>query len=260
MRGKQSKTRPYIGISANTMDPTRNRRFYIGKALQYAEQEMLDWVWEFGGMPIMLPVMGTGMTETEMAEQLDGLVLSGGMDVSPTFYGEEPRRAEWAGHPHRDEHEFGLFREFASRDKPVLGICRGHQVINVALGGSLYQDIIEDGVVDKLHRDPEPYDLLRHDMHIVEGTRLFDLYARTDAVVNSVHHQAIRRLADGLTVMATSDDNLIEAFEHTGYRYLVGVQWHPEWVNGDREDEGLLSSEPLFRDFIENASASHLAP
>ncbi len=248
--------RPCIAVSANTMAPTRDRRFYIGKALQYSEAEMLQWVFGYGGLPVILPVLAPDQPEEEydnLAARFDALVLTGGEDISPTFYGESARRPEWAGDPQRDRWEMGLLRAFVRQHKPVLGICRGLQLINVAFGGSLFQDVVEDGAVARLHRDPEPYDLLRHTIHIEPGCYLHQLYGVLEGVVNTVHHQAIRALGEGLTPLARSDDGLIEAIQGEGSDYLVGVQWHPEWINGDRIAEGCLSPQPLFADFMRRA-------
>ena len=201
-------------------------------------------------MPVVVPVLGHGKNEELVAAKLDGLVLSGGVDVSPRNYGEHPRRPEWAGEPRRDEHEIGLLKAFAARDKPVLGICRGLQLMNVAFGGSLHQDVLEDGAVEQIHRDPEQYDLLTHALHIVRPSYLYDLYQATDVLVNSVHHQAIRELAPGLEAMARSGDGLVEAIRHQEHSFVLGVQWHPEWVSPTREADGILTSAPLFQDFI----------
>jgi len=235
------------------MAPIWDRRFYIGKALQYAEAGMLEWIWQFGGVPAMLPVLNPPARAAEVARHYEGLVLSGGVDVSPQWYGEEARRPEWAGDPERDAWEIALLEAFIAEHKPVLGICRGHQVINVAMGGSLHQDLIEDGVVDALHRDPEPYDQLRHAAHIVPGSWLHGVYGVEDVVINTVHHQAIRQLGRDLEVMARSDDGVIEAVRLTRADWVIGVQWHPEWVSDVDEAEGVLSSTPLFESFLARA-------
>lgn len=235
------------------MEPQWNRRFYIGKALQYAEQSMIEWVSRQGGLPIVLPVLPSDGDIEDLADQVDGLLLSGGSDVSPTFYGEEARRPEWAGDPVRDWFEIRLTRTFLARDKPVLGICRGHQVLNVAMGGSLYQDIFEDGVVTRLHRDPEPYDKLNHEIHIDRPSFLYDIYSVERGRVNTVHHQAIRHLGADLEVMAHSDDGVVEAIRHPHRRYVIGVQWHPEWIDEEQVSEGFLSPRPLMVSFLETA-------
>lgn len=248
------RQRPVVGVSANTLPPEHNRSLYIGKATQYAEEQMLEWIWTHGGIPVVVPVVGHGENEDLVAMRLDGLVLSGGVDIAPRYYGEQPRRPEWAGDPRRDEHEMGLLRAFAARDKPVLGICRGLQLMNVAFGGALHQDALEDGAVDATHRDPEQYDLLTHAMSIARPSYLYELYQRSDVLVNSVHHQAIRDLAPGMEAMAHSSDGLVEAIRHRDYSFVVGVQWHPEWVSPQREADGILSSAPLFEDFIARAA------
>jgi putative glutamine amidotransferase len=251
-----ARDRPRIGVSANVMAPRYDRRFYVGKALQYAEEGMLDWIWREGGLPLVLPVVG----DTDVAgfvEHLDGLLLSGGEDVSPELYDQRVRRPEWAGNPRRDRFELALFEAFAARDRPILGVCRGHQVLNVALGGTLHQDLVEDGRVTDPHRDPVRYCRLRHDVRLRRPGYLFDLYGVEGAAVNTVHHQAVDVLGDDLEVLAESHDGLVEAVRHRSLRWAVGVQWHPEWILESDVAEGLLAPGPLMQEFLAAASAPH---
>lgn len=153
------------------------------------------------------------------------LLLTGGIDVSPALYGEQPSPDCGATDRRRDEFELGLLREALERDMPVLAICRGHQLLNVAFGGSLLQHI-ESGA----HEDDEERVSAQHDVDLVPGTRLHGVYGRDRIRVNSRHHQAVtpERLGKGLTVSATTDDGLIEGVESDAHTWVVGVQWHPE--------------------------------
>jgi putative glutamine amidotransferase len=183
-------------------------------------------------------------------DALDGLVLQGGADVSPKSYGETPLNPMWAGDEVRDQYEIELFHEFVTQGKPVFGICRGHQLINVALGGSLYQDIATQCPDKGSHRDETRYDSHFHEMRIQPNTWLARVYPNLGvARVNTIHHQAIKHLGEGLVVEATSEpDGIVEAIRWEGHSFVVGVQWHPEFL--DPGDPTLIDSKPLLRAFL----------
>jgi putative glutamine amidotransferase len=234
------------------------RAIFKGKTLVYAEQSILNYVMLDGDLAYMVPTAGVfdgrrTVSLGQLADDLDGLVLQGGSDVAPESYGEEPIDPRWTGDRVRDLYESELMMAFMQRDKPVLGICRGLQLINVALGGTLYQDITTQ-VPDTLdHRDWHIYDECVHDVDIVPGSELAALYGTHRGSVTSVHHQAIKDLAPGLVVDATSTvDGIIEAVRRPrtapGDPYIVGVQWHPEFQE-DRLDS-LLDARVLMRDFL----------
>jgi putative glutamine amidotransferase len=178
-----------------------------------------------------------------------------GADVWPGSYGEEPLRPEWAGDKVRDAYEIALVRAFAEAGKPVFGICRGLQLINVAHGGSLWQDIATQKPGAKRHRDADAYDLNFHEVDILPGTRLAQLLGGAGRhTTNSVHHQGIKRLAEGFVVEAVSpDDEVIEAIRHTGRAWVSAVQWHPEF---HRSDLGVIDDSPLLTDFLDAARAA----
>ncbi|MGC8932607.1 MAG: gamma-glutamyl-gamma-aminobutyrate hydrolase family protein [Candidatus Methanodesulfokora sp.] len=183
----------------------------------------------------------------EIADSLDGLVLSGGDDVDPRFYGELPRDVG-SIEPIRDETEIKLIREFRRRDKPVMGICRGAQVINVSMGGTLIQDIKTEvsGAIKHWwsRRESEvPYWHPTHRVRIDRDSMLFNIIGNEVIWVNSFHHQAIKRVGSGLKAVAWSDDGIIEAVE-AEKGFLLGIQWHPEGM----EDE---PSRRIFKSFVE---------
>jgi putative glutamine amidotransferase len=188
----------------------------------------------------------------DYAERLDALVLEGGSDLWPGSYRETPLQERWSGDRIRDEYEQALLRAFAARGKPVLGVCRGLQLMNVALGGTLYQDIDTQRPGPIRHRDAAVYDRNFHEVEFVEGTRLAAIHAGTvRAKVNSVHHQAIKELAPGLVVEARSPvDGLIEAIRRPGDGFMAAVQWHPEF---HRREEGTLDDAPMLNDFLDAA-------
>lgn len=154
-----------------------------------------------------------------------GLLLTGGVDVDPTLYGEQPHPETGASNRPRDDFELALLREALDRDLPVLAICRGHQLLNVAFGGSLLQHIESDA-----HVEDEARLSAQHDAALIAGTRLHAIYGTEDIRVNSRHHQAVTpdRAAPGLTVSATTPDGLVEGLESPDHAWVVGVQWHPE--------------------------------
>jgi putative glutamine amidotransferase len=247
-------TRPKIGISACFFHADPARPIFTGKTLQYVEQSIAHWVQSQGALALLIPspdgdTRRGDVTLDHYAELLDGLVLEGGSDMWPGSYGKEPLRPEWTGDRVRDAYETALLRAFVARGKPVLGICRGLQVLNVAYGGTLYQDITLQRPGALMHRNAQLYDRNHHEIEFVAGTRLAALYpGLATAVVNSVHHQAIKDLAAGFAVEARAPDGVIEAIRHAGPGYVAAVQWHPEFHVGDNDH--LLPGAPLLADFL----------
>jgi putative glutamine amidotransferase len=176
---------------------------------------------------------------------LDGLLLQGGTDIEPKRYQETPISPAWPGDPLRDAFEFELLEHWLPSGKPVLGICRGHQLLNVALGGTLYQDLPSQRPAHPAHDIPEKYCALEHSVRLLEHSWLASLYGLRQARVNSAHHQAIKMLAPGMQTEALSDDGLIEAFRDPAHRFLVALQWHPEFHVGE-----LLDPTPMMREFV----------
>lgn len=240
-----------IGVSARFFRRAPVESGLRDKSLLYLEQSMAHWLMTREALPLMIPSLGAAATVTadRYARGLDGLVLQGGVDVSPVMYGETPLSDDWSGDPVRDAYELELLNAFIARGKPVLGICRGAQLINIALGGSLFQDIPTQ-LPDALpHRDLELFDRLRHEVLIEPGSRLAHLYRGTTRMrTNSLHHQSVKRLGKGLAVEAVTADGVIEAIRSTGPDYLFGVQWHPEFHPPD--EPGLLPGEPILDDFL----------
>jgi len=246
-----------IGISARLMhDPPPELGFH-NKRLQYLEQSIAHWIIRHGALAFMVPAVDAESVRVERAlsigcyvDSLDGLVLQGGADVAPSSYGQEPIDPRWQGDPVRDRYELGLLREFVRQRKPVIGICCGCQLLNVAFGGTLYQDIATQVPHAHAHVDHDLYDNLYHEVTLMPGSALDALYpAERTLKVTSIHHQAIDRLGDGLMVEArSSEDGIVEAVAWQGPGYARGLQWHPEF-HGDRET--LLASSPVMLDFLE---------
>lgn len=240
-----------IGLSACFFHADPDRPIFTGKTLLYVEQSMIHWVARGGALVYPVPTApdpGPGIEQ--WVDDLDGLVLHGGSDVAPVTYGEDPIRPEWSGDAIRDRYELELVNGFLDAGKPVLGICRGIQVLNVARGGTLYQDLIAQEATERVHRDPVAYDHNEHEIDIVEGSCLATLVGGSGIHrVNSVHHQAVKDVGDGLVVEARSaDDGVVEAVRLEGETWCVGVQWHPEFVRPG--DDHLLDDRPVRAEFL----------
>ncbi|NOY62678.1 MAG: type 1 glutamine amidotransferase [Gammaproteobacteria bacterium] len=259
-----------IGLSSCFFHPDPQRNIFKGKTLLYMEQSMANWVLRHNALPVLLPPPTSNVPIEKIIDQIDGLLLQGGDDVAPQSYDATALRPEWQGDAIRDRYEIELIKRCARKNRPVLGICRGIQIINVAFGGSLYQDLNTELPKTKVHRNPGLYDKLSHQISINENSRLQTLYdGVTHAMVNSIHHQGIKQLADDFVVEARSaEDGVIEAIRYQPKNndannrvqrrhqkaapYLFGVQWHPEFICDDNngDNRSLLAAAPIMNDFI----------
>ena len=221
----EAKPRPLIGISANTADIDLTlRRVYC------------DQIVRAGGVPMVLPPVDDAEVLINMLEGIDGLVLTGGADYNPLWYGEQPEKELHTINSTRDLPELLLTRLAFNRQIPILGICRGVQTMAIALGGNLVQDL----KTPLKHSQDAPRSEATHSVTIAEGSTLYGLYGQ-ETFVNSFHHQAVKDCGSHLHVVATAPDGVIEAVESTEQKALMGVQWHPEWMG----DEGLKLFEWL---------------
>ncbi|MCC7058793.1 MAG: type 1 glutamine amidotransferase [Burkholderiaceae bacterium] len=245
-----------IGLSARLMHKPPAELGFRNRTLQYLEQTIAHWIMAHGALVLMIPTLSTsaelsrrGVSVRAYVRELDGLVLQGGADVCPRSYGKQPMRAEWAGDIERDRYEMELMHEFMVQGKPVLGICRGAQLMNVALGGTLFQDIATQCPQAIAHVDPVLYDELCHEISFEADSRIRSLYENLEvARVTSIHHQAVDRLGSDLVVDARSTrDGIIEAIRWRGAGYAMGLQWHPEFHD---RGKNLLDSSPIVLDFL----------
>lgn len=225
--------KPLIGITGDVEE--RDGRVYI-----YVDHRYGKLVEESGGIPVLIhPTRSV----KDIVSRINGLLLSGGEDIHPRYYGEEPGYPMTLSPDMRTEFELSLLRESAAAGTPILGICHGMQLINVAFGGTLYQDLpvqIEGAANHKLGDK-------RHGVLIEEGSLLLKAVGKREIDVTSTHHQAVREPGSSLRVCARSHDGIIEAIELPGHPFLIGVQWHPE----KDPDE---NSSRLFNSFILSSS------
>ena len=197
-----------------------------------------------GGLPVILTPTADEEYIDKMIEMCDGFVFTGGHDVSPELYGEE--KLDCVGpNPLRDEFETLLLPKVLDRDMPVFAICRGMQLLNVILGGNLYQDIPTFCPSDLEHRMGEASDKVIHEIDIVKDTPLAKITGQTHIHINSYHHQAIKNLGKGLKVAAFATDGIIESLYMPDKKFVLAVQWHPERISKNHEEE-----MQLFKEFV----------
>ena len=198
-------------------------------------QAYIDAVTRAGGEPVLLE-QATDLDSAKAAlDTVDALILTGGEDVDPSYYNEEPDPMLEEPNPARDTSDYWMMTAALDEDFPTLATCRGMQVMNVVCGGTLYQDLPTQFDSDIQHRDPELVDFTYHDVTIEDGSLLAQIMGAGKLNVNSWHHQGIKTVGEGLTVTARSDDGLVEALEMQDKTFMLGVQFHPEWrvVEGD---------------------------
>ena len=223
---------PVIGITATLkedVDCVAQRP--LGKFVR-ADFDYVEGVVEAGGVPVVLPPVAAPRAAEDLLGGIDGLLLSGGSDLDPSYYGEEPIPELGVTIPERDAFEIALLEHALRRGMPIFGICRGMQLLNVALGGTLYQDLPSqmDHMVLLGHRQETPKWQPTHEVEVDRGSKIAEIMCTGDLKVNSYHHQAIKNLAFGLVTVACSPDGVIEAVESDDLskRWMIGVQWHAE--------------------------------
>ena len=243
-----------IGVASCFFHADPNRPVFKGKTLLYLEASLSHWLMAGGAVPYLLPTASAGIRPEDLLQNVDALVLQGGSDVAPLSYGETPIRPEWSGDRVRDQYETEMVTAAMMLDLPVLGICRGLQILNVIFGGSLLQDISTQCPGAQVHREFDRYDRLQHDIAIEPGSWLETVYpGRRQARVNTVHHQGVKELGQGLQIEARSlPDGIVEAVRYQPTEsftsWVYAVQWHPEFQ--DPADTSLLPTAPLRDGFL----------
>jgi len=224
--------KPLVGV---TSWKRRLDTFYGPDTLQTVSAYYTDAMTTAGMIPVLFPAALGPADADRLVASVDGVLLSGGDDVDPSTYHAENTDSKKSSKA-VDEFEIAVLRAARDQGKPVLAICRGLQLLNVALGGTLRQEVTsEGGVHDLITREHEELNTRRHVVTFEPGSILGDIYGAAEAKVNTLHHQGLDRLADGLIVEGRTDDGLVEAVRCDGDWWVLGVQWHPERLDGDHQ-------------------------
>lgn len=225
---------PLIGITCSY--DQKEGRFFLPEAYTQA-------VIKAGGVPVIMPGAGEIKTAGPYLKAVRGLVLAGGGDVDPAYFQEEPMPGLGEITPDRDRFEILLIKAALRQRLPILAICRGIQILNVACGGSLFQHIPAQIKTPIKHSQAAPRWHPTHRIFIDKASRLAEILGAGTVPVNSFHHQAVKDIAPGFRISAISSDGVIEAIEHPGYRFVIGVQWHPEgMVSRDAKSRSLMGA------------------
>ncbi len=240
--GAMAQQKPLIGISTgySASDNSASVRFTY-----------VDAVVNAGGIPVLIPLTRDSLAAAEVINKVDGLILSGGEDVYPFFYGEEPAGALGGVNYERDRSDMWLLQTAVKLNKPVLGICRGEQLTNVTMGGTLYQDLPSQFPNRPVlqHGQRSSGTLPIHHVNVVKDSHLYEIMQQEQLAVNSFHHQAVKDVAPGFKVVATAPDGVIEAIEGFPQYNILAVQWHPEYF----AQQGEVLWIKIFEDLVQRA-------
>ena len=227
--------KPIIGISSS-----------LNEHVLSVPTDYIQAITKFGGVPIILPNLQEDAIES-IVELLDGLLLTGGGDIDPTLFNEEPHQNLGTITPERDEFEIAIIQKMMKLNKPIFGICRGLQILNIAIGGDMYQDIYMQSQNKLLqHTQLAPRSHTSHFVHVIEGSKLGDIVQVEKFKVNSFHHQAVRKIPTDFKASAIASDGIIEAFESMNHKFVMGLQWHPECLLSKND----YASIAIFETFI----------
>lgn len=236
-------TKPRIGISGNHIIDDHGA--FAGYHRSYVNDDYVQSVIRAGGIPFIIPFNDDKEITDSQLDAVDGLILSGGHDVCPLFFGEEPLQGIGDVWPERDQFDFTLLDAAAKRGLPIMAICRGHQIVNVHRKGTLYQDLKYDANCTIKHSQNQRPELPTHTVEIEPDSDLAKVLGVTSWVTNSHHHQTIKDVGQNLRVVGRAKDGTVEAMEATDYPYLKTYQFHPEMMSATNEN-----AHKLFEDFI----------
>lgn len=239
--------KPVIGITCNFDEKDEigivSHMGCVGQKWHFLADNYIASIEKAGGIPVMIPICESIETAKEMVSRMDGILISGGHDVDPRRYGQRTKSYCGTIMPKRDGQDIELVKYLLNEtEKPILGVCRGIQVLNVAAGGTLYQDLEREGKFEHHFMEIYPMNYISHEITIKEGSKVRDIFGKEELGVNSFHHQAVRNPGDGFTVTAVSGDGVTEAIEKDGSRFVVGVQWHPEMMYDSTEQQKIFQA------------------
>jgi putative glutamine amidotransferase len=225
----ETSKRPVIGILASIL--SMQSPHSLSQERDYINHEYVTSILKADAVPVLLPILNQREAIRRQVELVDGILISGGYDVYPLLYGEEPHIRLEGICPERDEYEIEVIKIADQLKKPILGICRGLQILNVAFGGTLYQDLsLYEQKIDIQHSQKSRLDIPFHTVDLIPNTKLCEIFGESFIVTNSSHHQAVKKLAPGFIVNAKAKDQLIEGIEKPDSPFVLGVQWHPEMM------------------------------
>ncbi|MUK90156.1 gamma-glutamyl-gamma-aminobutyrate hydrolase family protein [Ornithinibacillus sp. L9] len=231
--------KPLIGVTSS---------MEIDQSYYMVHSDNANAITQAGGMPVMLPYLGKEEDVEEISARLDGLYATGGYDIDPTLFDEEPHPNLGTIIPARDAFEITLMKKLLELGKPILGVCRGAQTLNIAAGGDMYQDIYAQADGDLLqHQQKAPKEHGSHFVHVLEGSLLHKLTGKTKLRVNSRHHQANRKVIEPFQISGKASDGIIEAIESKEHSFVLGLQWHPESMAPTNDEASLRIYEAFIK-------------
>ncbi len=233
-------SKPLIGIT------TYNAKNSYGRDISAVQHTYIRAVTQAGGIPILIPAILPSNDLNDLYNRLQGILFSGGGDISLKYFAGAQHPSIHQVDEARDVTEISLLRQSVENQKPFLAICRGIQVMNVAMGGTLHTHI-PDQVSNSLKHDNEEFKIIAHPVNIAEDSKMAEIFGETLLHVNSLHHQGIKDLASNLRIVGHAPDGVIEAVEIADHPYAIGVQWHPEWLT----DQPAM--QKLFKSFVDAA-------
>lgn len=240
--------KPVIGITGSFL--INNGGTFVGYKRSYLNDDYIKSVINSGGVPVILPFNENYEATVEMVKLVDGVIFSGGHDVDPIHYGEEPLQKLGITSPERDDFDMAIYKEAIRLKKPILGICRGFQIINVINGGTLYQDLSYADFVKINHDQRDIPDRLTHSIK-VENDKFLKNVKDGKYRVNSFHHQILKEVAPGFEISATTEDGVVEGIQKiTDDEFIVGFQWHPEMLSASDDN-----AKYIFDEFIKVVSS-----
>ncbi len=244
MRSKK----PKIGITLSEAEDNNVKRWPMRRGFDYIKRQYYQAILKSGGIPILLANVEQRHAIKSFLDLIDGLLVTGGPDLHPRHFDQRPHKKLSRTTEARDRFELEAIRIALRVNIPILGICRGHQVLNVAFGGTLHQDLSCIPSRKIAHTDPHQTGKVFHRVKIEKGSRLHDIIGRTAIQINSSHHQAIDKLGEGLRANALAPDGIIEGIEYPGHNLVLSVQWHPESIYRR------MSGKKLFNAFVTEAA------